>query len=153
MSEIVTAPVIKDERYEAFKDEVESTVAAYIHLDNENRKRFYWTLGDTIVTFVKENEVKSVTNLIRELSKDCAFRERSLFWAKEIRETYPTYKDLEAKNFRNITELKKSLMAPKTDTKPDLSRIANNLIEKYGLDDAKVIAGLIMATSDPLASL
>jgi hypothetical protein len=64
MSEIVIAPVIKDERYEAFKDEVESTVAAYIHLDNENRKRFYWTLGDTIVTFVKENDVKSVTNLV-----------------------------------------------------------------------------------------
>jgi hypothetical protein len=36
-------------------------------------------------------------------------------------------------------------MAPKTEQKHDLSRIANNLIEKYGLDDAKVIAGLILA--------
>jgi hypothetical protein len=142
MNEITTDPIVKDEQYEHLVKEIDATRGAFRDLEYINRINFYYNIGKTVLEYRDRREIKSMTRFVAELSKDTGIAERNYWWSKEMVEKYTPE---EALKFKNWTELKLSLNPANEIVKHDLSRIAQNLIKKYGMEDAKEIAGLILA--------
>lgn len=152
-SEIVPAEdvVIKDDAYVELLEEMNAIKVEFAYQRNISLCDQHWHWGKAIVEYQKEHNV-GVSAFVRELHKDLGLAERSLWFAKRAADTYPTIDEwhnaLPDGKATSWTKAKLLLggNASEPSGDPDLKKVATGLIKRYGLDDAKAIAEIIMNT-------
>jgi hypothetical protein len=142
--------VIKDEEYTALLDEIRATEAEHSFAERMERVYMYHDIGCLIRDYKNARNV-GVTEFIRELHRDLKYAERSLWFAKDCAEKWPTREALESAlpdgKATSWTKVKALLGngEQKNDDTMNLTKVAQGLIKRYGLDNAKVVAGLILS--------
>lgn len=152
-SEIVKAEdvIIKGEQYTALLDEMNAIKVEFAYQRNVSLCDQHWYWGKAITDYQKEHNV-GVSSFVRELHKDLGLAERSLWFAKRAADSFPTLEEwhnaLPDGKATSWTKAKLLLggNANEPSGEPDLNKVATGLIKRHGLEDAKAIARIIMAT-------
>ena len=155
MDEVSIVPsgtIVKDEGYVNLLEEIRAAEAEHSFAERMERVYMYHDIGCLIRDYKNEHKL-GVSEFIRELHKDLKYAERSLWFAKDCAEKWPTRDELESAlpdgKATSWTKVKALLGGgtPKEDETIDLTKVAKGLIKRYGLDNAKVIASLVIATN------
>lgn len=142
--------IIKDESYVNLLEEIKATEAEHSFNERMERVNMYWEIGNLINTYQQQHNL-GVTLFISELHKDLKYAERSLWFAKEFAERFPTQQEMESSlpdgKATSWTKVKALLSnsTEKTDDTLDLSKVAKGILTRYGPDNAKMIAREILA--------
>lgn len=141
--------IIKDESYTNLLEEIQATEAEHSYNERMERVTMYWEIGTLINTYQQAHNL-SVTKFIEELHKDLKYAERSLWFAKEFAQRFPTQQEMEealpdgkATSWTKVKALL-SNATEKTDDTLDLSKVAKGILKRYGPDNAKMIAREIL---------
>lgn len=134
--------IIKDESYDLLLDEIKSTLVEKSFEERMAKIEMYHTVGQLL-----RSSDRDITALTKEVSKDLNLAERSLWFAVKFYDTYPTLNALPDGKACSWNKVKKLLSSgdQKEDTL-DLQKVAKGLIKRYGLDDARHIAEIVLKT-------
>lgn len=143
--------VIKGDAYAELLEEMNAIKVEFAYQRNVSLCDQHWHWGKAIVDYQKAHNV-GVSAFVRELHKDLGLAERSLWFAKRAADTYETIEawhnalpDGKATSWSKA----KLLLGGTTNEptgEPDLNKVATGLIKRYGLEDAKAIATIIINT-------
>lgn len=134
--------IIKDESYDLLLDEIKGTLVEKSFEERMAKIEMYHTVGQLLRTSNRD-----ITALTKEVSKDLSLSERSLWFAVKFYDEYPTLDELPDGKACSWNKVKKLLSGG--DTKEDtidLSKIAKGLIRRYGLEEAKAVAEIVLRT-------
>ena len=142
--------VIKDEAYTELLEEMNAIKVEFAYQRNVSLCDQHWHWGEAINGYQKYHTV-GVSAFIRELKKDLNISERSLWFAKKANDTYKTLDEwhnaLPDGKATSWTKAK-ALLGGGDEThasEPDLGKVAQGIINRHGLEDAKEIARIILS--------
>ncbi len=134
-------------------EEIEAIVVEKAYESQQAKLDLFWLTGETLRRYEREQGVK-VTHLVEMCATDNRLSgkqmgERNLYWAIKIFDTYPT-KEFPGEKAATLTRVKKMLTDGKQEDKtpPDATKVAGDIIQKYGFDFAKEIAQKILTYND-----
>lgn len=143
--------IVKDEAYEHLLQEIKAIETERSCNERMERIYMYHEIGVLIRDFQQGHNF-GVTQFIKELHKDLKYSERSLWFAKDFADKFPTIEEAEAAlpdgKATSWTKVKSLLGGGevKEDDTLDLTKVAKGLIKRYGLERAKMVAQIVMTT-------
>ena len=133
---------VKDESYEVLLDEIKSTLVEKSFEERMAKIEMYHTVGQLL-----RSSSRDITALTKEVSKDLSLSERSLWFAVKFYDEYPTLDALPDGKACSWNKVKKLLSGgDKKEDTIDLQKIAKGLIKRYGLEEAKQVAEMVLRT-------
>jgi hypothetical protein len=141
--------IIKDEAYNLLLEEIRNTEVEQDFYGRLIRIKMYYQIG-TLIRDYQEQRGIGVTAFIEEIHKDLKYAERSLWVAYQMAKRWRTEDELMSElPDGKATSWKKVKMLitgekPKDDDTLDLSKVARGLISRYGIDNAKEVARMVI---------
>ena len=133
----------KDDKYQHLLEEIASAVQAKrderkLSLIEEN-----YIIGQMMIDFVEKNKYRA-TEVVREVAADLGQSETNVWNVYRIVKEQPDVNKFFI-SYRSWTEGKQQLLGTGTPTR-DIQKIAQNLIKRYGIEDARKVAQHVLDT-------
>lgn len=142
--------VIRDERYENFRKEIEAAWKEGLKIIINTASRIDFIVGRSIVDFIEQNKVNP-TALVRQVAIDLHKSPRSVWSTYMLWKDRPDYDATVAKVAEmtgypepSLSAMRRALLGEGGESEFNLETVVERILKKYGQEKARLIADSII---------